>query len=220
MPGQGIWEVGGQSLKLTNLDKVLFPPRPGTDEAPITKRELIDYFARIAPAMLPHLAERPLNLHRFPNGVAKPGFWQKAIPSSAPAWLTTLARVRRRGAGRSHGQRPPRGRRRRQPWCGWPTRPPSRCTRGPRRAPIPRGPPSRSIDIDPGPATTWDETLTLARLYRTALEHLGLQGLPKTTGSRGIQVWIPVTRGRYDFAATSAWVERSPGRSAPPSRTW
>jgi bifunctional non-homologous end joining protein LigD len=64
------------------------------------------------------------------------------------------------------------------------------------------------IDIDPGPATSWEDTLTLARLYRTALEHLGVMGLPKTTGSRGIQVWIPVTRGRYDFAATSAWVER------------
>ena len=47
------------------------------------------YFARIAPAMLPHLAGRPLNLHRFPNGVAAAGFWQKDIPKSAPSWLTT-----------------------------------------------------------------------------------------------------------------------------------
>ena len=78
----------GQDLKLTNLDKVLFPPRDGVDEEPVTKRELIAYFARIAPAMLPHLAERPLNLQRFPNGAGRPGFWQKDIPSSAPRWLT------------------------------------------------------------------------------------------------------------------------------------
>ncbi|HSL33449.1 MAG TPA: non-homologous end-joining DNA ligase, partial [Candidatus Limnocylindrales bacterium] len=84
---EGLWSVGGRQLKLTNLDKVLFPPHEGSDEEPITKRELIGYFARIGPAMLPHLAERPLNLHRFPNGVGGPSFWQKDIPSTAPDWL-------------------------------------------------------------------------------------------------------------------------------------
>ena len=222
LPGQGTWEVGGQSLKLTNLDKVLFPPRSGTDEAPITKRELIDYYARIAPAMLPHLADRPLNLHRFPNGIAKPGFWQKAIPSSAPGWLTlwhesnvqeradraandhlvadgvaTLVWLANQAAFEVHA------------WT-------SMCA-------DPGRPTFALVDIDPGPATTWDDTLTLARLYRTALDHLGLQGLPKTTGSRGIQVWIPVTRGRYDFAATSAWVEtlsRAIGATVPDLVSW
>ena len=222
LPGQGTWEVGGQSLKLTNLDKVLFPPRPGTDEAPITKRELIDYYARIAPAMLAHLAERPLNLHRFPNGIAQPGFWQKAIPRSAPGWLTTwhesgvheradrtandhlvadgvatLAWLANQAAFEVHA------------WT-------STCT-------DPGRPTFALVDIDPGPGTTWDDTLTLARLYRTALDHLGLSGLPKTTGSRGIQVWIPVTRGRYDFAATSAWVEalsRAIGATVPDLVSW
>ncbi len=222
LPGQGMWEVGGQSLKLTNLDKVLFPPRSDTDEAPITKRELVDYYARIAPAMLPHLADRPLNLHRFPNGIAKPGFWQKAIPSSAPSWLTrwhesgveeradrtandhlvadgvaTLVWLANQAAFEVHA------------WT-------SMCA-------DPARPTFALVDIDPGPATTWDDTLTLARLYRTALDHLGLQGLPKTTGSRGIQVWIPVTRDRYDFAATSAWVEtlsRAIGATVPDLVSW
>ena len=54
------------------------------DEPPVTKRELVGYFAQIAPAMLPHLRDRPLNLHRYPNGAGAPGFWQKDIPSSAP----------------------------------------------------------------------------------------------------------------------------------------
>ena len=83
---EGVWRVNGKDLKLTNLDKVLFDPRP-PDDRPVTKRELIRYFGRIAPTMLPHLKDRPLNLHRFPNGANAPGFWQKDIPESAPKWL-------------------------------------------------------------------------------------------------------------------------------------
>src|SRR5262245_56013246 len=87
MANEGLWSVAGHELKLTNLDKTLLPPLADTDDAPITKRELIAYFGRIAPAMLPHLADRPLNLHRFPNGIEGPGFWQKDIPATAPDWL-------------------------------------------------------------------------------------------------------------------------------------
>ena len=68
---------------------------------PVTKRELIRYFARIAPAMLPHLAERPLNLQRFPNGADGPGFWQKDIPSTAPTWLRRWRRSASRSARRT-----------------------------------------------------------------------------------------------------------------------
>ena len=74
----------------------------------------------------------------------------------------------------------------------------------PRRAPTRR---TRSIDLDPGTATTWDELLTLARLHRTALEHLGVRGYPKTSGQRGIQIWIPI-EPRMTFDETRAWVER------------
>lgn len=207
LPGEGRWAIGGQTLRLTNLDKVIFPPRPGTPDAPITKRELIDYFARIGPVMLPHLADRPLNLHRYPNGSDRPGFWQKDIPDSAPAWLTrwpetgigdqadrrpnvhliadrvaTLAWLANQAAFEIHA------------WTSTTTNP---------------GMPTFAlIDIDPGSRTTWEETLAIARLYRTALDHLGVRGYPKTTGARGLQVWIPITRGRYDYRATSSWVER------------
>ena len=87
-----------------------------------------------------------------------------------------------------------------------PTRRPSSCIpgrRGPRRH---YRPTYALIDIDPGPKTTWHEVLVLARLYRTALGHLGVRGYPKVTGKRGIQVWVPV-EPRYTFAETSAWVE-------------
>ena len=64
---------------------MLFPGRDG--EPPVTKRELIRYAARIAPVVLPYLAGRPLNMHRFPGGAAEPGFWHKQLPDHAPEWI-------------------------------------------------------------------------------------------------------------------------------------
>jgi bifunctional non-homologous end joining protein LigD len=219
---EGTWHVAGQDLRLTNLDKVLFPPRDGADEAPVTKRELIAYFARIAPAMLPHLADRPLNLQRFPDGAGAPGFWQKDIPDSAPRWLTiwhetgfrerddrapndhlvadraaTLCWLGNQAAFEIHAWTSTTG----DPWT----------------------PTYALIDIDPGPRTTWKETVLLARLYATALGHLGVRAYPKLTGSRGIQAWIPLERGRYTYADTSAWVEklsRAIGATVPDLVSW
>jgi bifunctional non-homologous end joining protein LigD len=200
----GRWTVGGFELALTNLDKVLFPPAPDRpDEPPITKRELIAYFALIAPAMLPHLADRPLNLHRYPDGAEHQGFWQKDIPATAPGWLR---RWHEPGVhGREANDHLVADRVATLCWLGnqaafeihaWTS-----------RIDDPFRPTFALIDIDPGTQTTWEETLVLARLYRTALEHLGVRGYPKLTGQRGIQVWIPVVP-RYDFADTSDWVEK------------
>jgi bifunctional non-homologous end joining protein LigD len=222
MTRDGVWHIGGEELKLTNLDKVLFPPRAGTDEAPVSKRELIGYFARVAPAMLPHLAGRPLNLQRFPDGAERPGFWQKQLPSTAPAWL-----VRWREQGLE-------GRADRDPndhlvadgvaalaWLGnqaafevhaWT----STCE-------DPWRPTYALIDIDPGTDTTWEQTLVLARLYRTALEHLGVRAYPKLTGGRGIHAWIPIERERYTYHDTSGWVERlsrAVGSAVPDLVSW
>jgi bifunctional non-homologous end joining protein LigD len=202
----GLWRVGDEELKLTNLDKVLFPERearPGSPaEEPVTKRDLVAYFARIAPLMLPHLAERPLNLHRYPNGAGAPGFWQKDMPDSTPDWVriwhetgvedrkandhvvadrvATLCYLANLAAFEVHA------------WTS--------------TLHDPMTPTFALIDVDPGEATTWDETLTLTRLYRAALEHLGVRGYPKVTGRRGIQVWIPI-EPRYTYQETSAWVE-------------
>ncbi|GIW20894.1 MAG: hypothetical protein KatS3mg065_1190 [Chloroflexota bacterium] len=202
---QGLWRVAGRELRLTNLDKVLFPPRPGSGEPPISKRELIEYFVRIAPTMLPHLLERPLNLHRFPDGVGAPGFWQKDLRPTDPAWLrrwreplppgskrepnvhlvaeevATLAWLANRAAFEIH------------PWT-------VRCD-------DPLHPTFALVDIDPGTETTWQETVLLARLFRDALAHLQVRGYPKLTGRRGIQIWIPIVP-RYTYAETSRWVER------------
>ena len=160
-------------MQLTNLDKVLFP------QSGYTKRDLVRYYTTIAPAILPYLRERPLNVHRWPDGVdGKPGFWQKQIPAHAPDWVArwdhpeagrsqshtyvvadhvaTLAWLANQAAIDLH------------PWTS--------------RLPEYRRPTYAYIDIDPGTETTWEQVLTLARLYRTALGHLGVQGFPKVTG--------------------------------------
>ena len=79
---QGTWEVHGRRLKVTNLDKVLFPGDP-----PVTKRELLAYAARVAPVALPYLQVRALNLHRYPDGADRPGFWHKQLLADDPEWL-------------------------------------------------------------------------------------------------------------------------------------
>ena len=204
---EGIWRVGGEDLKLTNLDKQLFPPLEGSDGDPITKRELIRYFARIAPTILPHLADRPLNLNRFPNGVGGPGFWQKDLPDTVPGWLNRWVET---GVEEREDRKPNThllaDRVATMCWLGnqaafeihaWTS-----------KKEDPWRPAFALVDIDPGDKTTWEETVTLARLYRTAFEHLGVRAYPKLTGKRGIQAWIPVVPGKYEYADTSAWVEK------------
>jgi bifunctional non-homologous end joining protein LigD len=221
MGKEGVWEVGGQELKLTNLDKPLFPPKTGDTEA-ITKRDLVRYFARIGPAMLPHLADRPLNLHRYPNGAEAPGFWQKDIPASAPKFLTiwheTGFREREDREANDHLVADQVA---------------SLCWLGNQAAfevhawtatvDDPWTPTFALIDIDPGEKTSWEETLQIARLYRTAFEHLGVRAYPKLTGRRGIQAWIPIIRGKYTYEDTSRWVERvsrAIGRMVPDLVSW
>src|SRR4051794_33496491 len=79
VPGE--LEVGGRRLAIGHLDRVLFP-QTGT-----TKAQVLDYYVRVADAMLPHLRERLLHLHRYPEGVDGPRFWQKACPEHRPDWL-------------------------------------------------------------------------------------------------------------------------------------
>src|SRR5215471_8092274 len=78
-------EVEGKRLKLSNLDKVLYP------DAGFTKGDVIDYYVRIAPVLLPHLRERPLTLKRYPEGVEGPYFYEKRCPSHRPTWMRTEA---------------------------------------------------------------------------------------------------------------------------------
>jgi bifunctional non-homologous end joining protein LigD len=168
--------------------------------------------------MLPYLAGRPVNAHRFPDGVNRPGFWHKEVPDYAPDWLTrwhntdadpgetqyyavldsvaALVWMANYAAVELH------------PWTS--------------RLPDVHQPTWALIDIDPGTATSFDDVLVLARLYRVALEHLGVVAMPKVTGQRGVQIWVPVRPG-YSFDDTRAWVEklsRAVGHTVPELVSW
>jgi bifunctional non-homologous end joining protein LigD len=197
----GAWEIFGRRLKLTNLDKDLFPGRDGGPA--VTKRELIRYTAQVAPVILPYLAGRPLNMHRFPGGADKPGFWHRQLPEHAPDWLPrwqdpeaergkthTYLMVDEAAAlvwAANFGA---------LEWHAWTA-----------RAASPDQPSYALIDIDPGPATSWEDVLVLARLHRTALEHIGVRSAPKLTGRRGLHIWIPVAAG-LSFHDTRVWTEQ------------
>jgi bifunctional non-homologous end joining protein LigD len=213
---KGTWVLQGRDLALTNLDKVLFPGRGGED--PLTKRDLVRHYATVAPALLPYLYDRPVNLHRFPDGVDHPGFWHKEVPTHAPEWLhrwrnpdaapgdtqwysvldepAALVWAANFGAVELH------------PWTS---------------ALVDTARPTWAlIDIDPGPETPFSDVVVLARLYRTALGHLGIEGAPKVTGSRGIQIWVPIA-SRYTFDDTRSWVEkvsRAVGATVPDLVSW
>lgn len=215
MERDGAWLVGGHEVRVTNLDKVLFPGRDG--EPDVTKRDLLRYLVLVAPTLVPYLDGRGLTVQRYPNGIGQTGFWQKDLPKHAPEWVrrwtyhhreegpkdypvvdraATLAWLAQEAAVELH------------PWSS--------------RTDAPDRPSYALIDIDPGPNTAWDELLVLARLYRTALEHLGVRGHPKVTGKRGIQVWIGIRRGPT-FDETREWVEalsRAVGASVPDLVSW
>ena len=212
----GHWTLQGHRLKLTNLDKVLFPARAG--EAPVTKRDLIRYYASTAPYMLPYLDGRPVNLHRYPNGSDRPGFWHKQAPAYAPDWMR---RWRYPGAGSGDSEcyfvldsapalawMANYAALELHPWTS--------------RIPDVQQPTWALIDIDPGTDTRPEDVLTLARLYRAGLEHLRIFAVAKVTGQRGVHIWIPVLPG-YSFQDTSVWVEklsRAVGATVPDLVSW
>jgi bifunctional non-homologous end joining protein LigD len=218
----GTWEIFGRRLKLTNLDKEIFPGRRAgggrKGEPAVSKREFIAYAARIAPVILPYLERRPLNMNRFPGGAGTRGFWNKQLPSHAPDWLprwnrpdvkadeaSTYLVVDEPAAlvwAANYGA---------LEWHAWTA-----------RADAPDQPTYVLIDIDPGSGTSWEDLLVLARLHRTALGHLEIRGQPKVTGQRGIQIWIPIRPGPSS-EETSAWAEqlsRAIGDAVPELVSW
>jgi bifunctional non-homologous end joining protein LigD len=178
---------------------------PGRDGAkPITKREIIAYYATVAPWMTMGLSGRPVNLNRFPDGIdsSKGGFYHKAVPEHAPLWVRRWPNPRA-STGETREYLMIDG----APALVWTANfagfeiHPWTST-----AASPDEPSYALVDIDPGTETTWDDTLTIARLYRVALDKLDLVARPKVTGKRGIQIYIPIKAG-YSFKETSAFVE-------------
>ena len=180
-------DVEGRRLKLSNLDKVLFP------QTGFTKGQVIDYYTRVAPTVLPHLRGRALTLKRYPNGVEGHFFYEKQKPSHAPEWvrtktieagdrmidfvlcddLATLVWLANLADLELH---------------------PSLAL-----AKDPDRPTVIAFDLDPGPPAGLAECRQVALLLRDTLAHVGLECFPKSSGSKGMQVYVPLnTPVTYD----------------------
>ena len=182
-------DVGGRHLKLTNLEKVLYP------KAGYTKGQVIDYYARIAPVLVPHLRGKPLTLKRYPNGVDEPYFFEKNATQHRPDWvktapiwsegnhrnvnyilsndLATLIWVANLAAVELH---------------------PSLALAEDIMCPR-----TMVFDLDPGPPANIVQCCQVAVWLRAVFEHFKLQTFPKTSGSKGLQIYVPLnTKTSYD----------------------
>ncbi|WP_018683486.1 non-homologous end-joining DNA ligase [Actinokineospora enzanensis] len=189
MADEVLVEVEGQRLRLTNLDKVLYPD----DE--FTKADVIDYYRRVAPMLAPHLKDRPVTFRRFPDGVAKPGFFEKNASRHAPAWIRT---VTIETPGSSTGAEsldfallPD------LPSLVWAANLAGLELHVPQWTVGPRGgkqPPDRLVfDLDPGAPASIVECCEVACRLRELLTADGLDPVAKTSGSKGMQLYAAVT---------------------------
>jgi bifunctional non-homologous end joining protein LigD len=185
--------VGERALKVTNLDKVLYP------RAGFTKRDIVDYYVAIAPAILPHLESRPLTRVRFPNGVEGKSFFEKNCPSHRPDWvptarvqlsdkvvefclcdeLATLVWLANLAALELHTQL--------------------------HRAEALNTPTTMVFDLDPGPPATIVECCRVGLWLQGMFENLGLQAFPKTSGSKGLQVYVPLNAPGVTYEQTKSF---------------
>ena len=175
-------DIEGKHLKLSNLDKVLYPA------AGFTKGQVIDYYARIAPVLLPHLREKPLTLKRYPGGVNEEFFFDKNAPKHRPEWvktvpiwsygnkrdvnyvlandLATLVWIANLASLELH---------------------PSLSLAKDIKCPT-----MIVFDLDPGPPATIVQCAQVALWLRAIFEHFGLESFPKNSGSKGLQIYVPL----------------------------
>jgi bifunctional non-homologous end joining protein LigD len=180
-------EVDGRQLSLSNLDKLMYPA------VGFTKGQVIDYYTRVAPVLLPHLHDRPLTLKRYPNGVEGGHFYEKQCPSHRPDWvrsepvelssktiqfcvcddLPTIVWLANLADLELH---------------------PSLS-----KVPEVERPTLMAFDLDPGPGTGLAECCEVALILREALARLELECFAKTSGSKGIQVYVPLNVDDVDY---------------------
>jgi bifunctional non-homologous end joining protein LigD len=173
-------EVGGRQLGLSNLNKVLYP------DAGFTKAAVVDYYARIAPVLVPHLARRALTLVRAPDGVEGERFFEKRCPPHAPAWVhhggsldscivddaPTLVWLANLAALELHTHQ--------------------------HVVDAPQTPTAVVFDLDPGPPATVLDCARVALDLRSLLDRLGLHACVKTSGSKGLHLSVPLNGGHPD----------------------
>jgi bifunctional non-homologous end joining protein LigD len=195
--GEGdVWELDGRSVALSHLEKVYWP------EDGLTKGDMLRYYREVAPVLLPYFRDRPATLRVFPDGIHGPGFYRRDRPTNAPAWL--------RGAD----YRPETTDRAIQVpliddaagllWLAntggiefhlW------TC-----RASDFDHPDQVVFDLDPGDQATFDDVRHAALALRAELERKGLRSYPKTSGGKGLHVYVPLTP-RYLYPKVRDWVK-------------
>ncbi|MCB9677106.1 MAG: DNA primase [Alphaproteobacteria bacterium] len=208
------YEVAGRTVRLSSPDKVMFP------EAGITKQEVAEYFLRVADGAVRGVRDRPMMLKRFPQGIGEAPFYQKRAPKGHPDWIRTATLSF------------PSGRTAEEVVVSdaaallWVVQ--QGCVDlnpHPTRIDDLDHPDELRIDLDPLPGIPWSQVLEIALLSRTVLEEHGLAGYPKTSGSRGFHVLVPI-EPRWEFQEVRAAAlavareleRRAPGRAT--ARWW
>jgi bifunctional non-homologous end joining protein LigD len=192
-------QVEGVRLELSNLDKVLYA------DAGFTKGEVIDYYTRIAPVLLPHLENRPLTTIRYPNGVGTKGFFEKNVPQGAPRWLRT-ERLPVPGSTMGRGTL--------DyvvvddlPTLVWLANLAALELHVPQWIVGAPGPDRLVVDLDPGPPAGLRECAEVALLLRDRLARDGLAAHPKTSGRKGMQLMCALS-GTRPATEVSAYAKR------------
>ena len=187
-------EIDGRRLLVSNLDKILYP------EAGFTKADIIDYYVRIAPVMLPHVEGRGVTLRRWPDGVHRDSFFEKRCPSHKPDWLPAAAGPGDRGGTIEY-------------CCldevaalAWTANLAALEIHAPMaRAADIESPAMVVFDLDPGAPATITECCQVALEIQELLGHLGLEVVAKTSGSKGMQLYVPLnTPHTHDHASSFA----------------
>lgn len=175
-------EIGDRQLTLTNLDKVLYPA------AGFTKGQIIDYYVRIAPVLLPHLAGRPLTLKRYPGGVDQEFFFEKNATKHRPDWIQT-APIWSYGNNRNVNYILAND----LPTLAWIANLAS-IELHPSLSLAKKidSPTMIVFDLDPGPPANMVQCAQVGLWVRDIFEHFGLKSFPKTSGSKGLQVYVPL----------------------------
>jgi bifunctional non-homologous end joining protein LigD len=185
-------EIDGKTVHLSNLDKVLYP------EAGFTKAHVIDYYRRIAPALLPHLANRPVTLKRYPDGVEGPFFYEKQCPSYRPAFVRTAPVYSERKGGDID-------------YCLLDTLPSLVWAANLadlelhtflHDAKDVNRPHAVVFDLDPGPGTDLVDCCRLGLRVRDLFDELGLVAFAKTSGSKGLQIYVPLNTPTVTYEDT------------------
>ncbi|HEV2815588.1 MAG TPA: non-homologous end-joining DNA ligase [Solirubrobacteraceae bacterium] len=188
-------ELDGRTVRLTHLDRVVFP------EAGFTKADVVDYYVRVAGAILPHLRGRPLTLRRFPNGVGGSSRYQKCCPDRRPEWLS-VADV---WLASHHAEKP---------FCLVDDLPSLVWSANQNnlelhpmlaRAPEVDEPTVVAFDLDPGPPAGLMEAAEVALLLRDVLAGVGLRSWVKTSGGKGMQVFAPLNTPGVTYAETKGF---------------